>query len=78
MEVEVTIMMTYNTYLMYNSDQHPANVPWFPRKKQDLDTFAEKVLEYGEALDADHPGFKDAEYRKRRADITAIARTHRQ
>jgi phenylalanine-4-hydroxylase len=53
------------------------DVPWFPRKKSDLDTFAEKVLEYGEALDADHPGFKDPDYRKRRAEITAIARTHR-
>lgn len=54
------------------------NVPWFPRKKSDLDTFAEKVLEYGDELDADHPGFKDPEYRRRRAEITAIARTHRQ
>jgi phenylalanine-4-hydroxylase len=42
-----------------------------------LDSFAEKVLEYGADLDADHPGFKDPEYRKRRAEITAIARTHR-
>lgn len=35
------------------------------------------MLEYGEALDADHPGFKDEEYRKRRNLITSIARTYR-
>ena len=43
----------------------------------DLDTFADKTLEYGSDLESNHPGFKDAEYRKRRAEITAIARTHK-
>jgi len=52
-------------------------VPWFPRKIQDLDGFAEKVLEFGEELDADHPGFLDADYRKRRADIVRLAKTYR-
>ena len=52
-------------------------VPWFPRKLADLDTFAEKTLEYGGELEADHPGFTDAAYRARRAEITAIARTFR-
>jgi phenylalanine-4-hydroxylase len=56
----------------------PEATPWFPRKKSDLDSFAEKVLSYGTDLNSDHPGFKDAAYRQRRADITAIARTHRQ
>ncbi|KAI9594619.1 Biopterin-dependent aromatic amino acid hydroxylase-domain-containing protein [Syncephalis fuscata] len=51
--------------------------PWFPRKISDLDGFAEKVLEMGEELDADHPGFKDETYRKRRAEITRIARTYK-
>jgi phenylalanine-4-hydroxylase len=53
------------------------SIPWFPRKKADLDTFAEKVLSYGTELNSDHPGFKDETYRKRRAEITAIARTHK-
>ena len=47
-------------------------------KKADLDSFADKTLEYGAELDSDHPGFKDTKYRARRAEITALARTHRQ
>ncbi|KAJ1503336.1 hypothetical protein HMI54_008210 [Coelomomyces lativittatus] len=52
-------------------------VPWFPKTMQDLDTFASKVLAYGTELDADHPGFKDEEYRKRRAVITENALNYR-
>ncbi|CAG8508616.1 13645_t:CDS:10 [Cetraspora pellucida] len=52
-------------------------MPWFPRRKTDLDTFADKVLEMGEELDADHPGALDPVYRARRAEITRIAKTHR-
>lgn len=53
------------------------SVPWFPRKKSDLDSFAEKVLEMGEELSSDHPGAKDEVYRKRRCQITEIAKTYR-
>ncbi|KAF9583829.1 hypothetical protein BGW38_008385 [Lunasporangiospora selenospora] len=53
------------------------STPWFPRKMVDLDTFADKVLEMGEELDADHPGAKDAVYRARRAEITNIAKTYK-
>ncbi|PRP81521.1 phenylalanine-4-hydroxylase [Planoprotostelium fungivorum] len=49
------------------------SVPWFPRKLKDLDLICSKVLEYGQELDADHPGFKDIEYRKRRVLITENA-----
>ncbi|RIA85879.1 Biopterin-dependent aromatic amino acid hydroxylase-domain-containing protein [Glomus cerebriforme] len=52
-------------------------VPWFPRKKSDLDTFANKVLEMGEELDSDHPGANDPVYRARRSEITRIAKTYR-
>lgn len=55
----------------------PDTIPWFPRKMVDLDTFADKVLEMGEELDADHPGAKDAVYRARRSEITKIAKTYK-
>ncbi|KAG0255744.1 hypothetical protein DFQ27_006084 [Actinomortierella ambigua] len=58
-------------------DTLPESTPWFPRKMVDLDTFADKVLEMGEELDADHPGAKDPVYRARRAEITKIAKTYK-
>ncbi|KAI8582296.1 hypothetical protein K450DRAFT_228287 [Umbelopsis ramanniana AG] len=57
--------------------QGETSVPWFPRKMSDLDSFAEKVLEMGEDLSADHPGANDPVYRKRRTEIVQIAKTYR-
>jgi phenylalanine-4-hydroxylase len=59
------------------NDSGSGEVPWFPRKIADLDTFASKVLSYGAELESDHPGFTDAVYRKRRADITEAALSHK-
>ena len=53
-------------------------VPWFPRKISDLDEFAHKVMEYGEELSADHPGFTDESYRERRKVIVEIAKSYKQ
>ncbi|PFH36544.1 aromatic amino acid hydrolase AAH2 [Besnoitia besnoiti] len=55
----------------------PKDVPWFPRSVEDLDGLASHTLEASKDLEADHPGFHDAVYRKRRQEIAALAQNHR-
>ncbi|EDQ91109.1 uncharacterized protein MONBRDRAFT_31770 [Monosiga brevicollis MX1] len=53
------------------------NASWFPRKIRELDLFADRVLDAGRDLQSDHPGFTDANYRKRRAYFADIAINYR-
>ena len=56
---------------------HDPDVPWFPRHVAELDRVAHHTLDAGSALPADHPGFGDPGYRRRRARIGRIALGHR-
>lgn len=48
--------------------------PWFPTKIEDFNHIGKRILGEGDGIqDADHPGFRDPEYRKRRDEITRIA-----
>jgi phenylalanine-4-hydroxylase len=52
-------------------------VHWFPRRIRDLDLIANRVLEAGDDLQSDHPGFNDPAYRARRKEITQNALNYR-
>ena len=60
-----------------NGGEANGNMAWFPRVVTDLDNF-QRVFHYGSGLDADHPGFRDTKYRKRRKMFTEIAVFYRQ
>lgn len=52
-------------------------VAWFPRHVSELDMIANRVLDAGIDLEADHPGFHDQTYRERRQELATFAVNHR-
>lgn len=52
-------------------------VTWFPRHVSELDMIANRVLDAGTDLEADHPGFHDKTYRQRREELAAFAMNHK-
>jgi len=64
---------SYFQIITRNYKENTEAVPWFPRKIQDLDKFANQILSYGSELESDHPGFTDPVYRARRKEFADIA-----
>jgi len=52
-------------------------VNWFPRHISELDLIANRTLDAGTDLEADHPGFHDPNYRDRREVLAQFSKNHR-
>ena len=65
------------TILPLNLYKKQFQVHWFPRHISELDLIANRTLDAGTDLEADHPGFHDVEYRARRARLAQSALNHR-
>ena len=52
-------------------------MPWFPKKKEDLNLFGQHLLKVDEESHNDHPQFLDRDYRERREFIGNISKSYK-
>jgi len=67
-------LQQYTTKLLVLDEKE---VHWFPRHISELDLIANRTLDAGTDLEANHPGFHDEAYRRRRATLANVALQHR-
>lgn len=71
------MILSINKKVLFRKSIRPFSSIWFPKNKKDLDKIANNTLEAGKDIDADHPGFNDINYRKRRQFLANYAINHR-
>lgn len=61
----------------WNEPQNSGSDFFVPISREDINITSKRVLAAGAELEADHPGFKDPEYRKRRALLVELSKDYK-
>jgi len=80
-EVRISILEALKkiavTVTVLDDSPETDNPHWFPRRIEELDHFATRVLNLGDKLESDHPGANDPVYLERRKEFANIAINYR-